>query len=227
MQNNLGTQPWPLQPLQGMAYTNIAPAVPQKRSFSDNEPAFPAQRPLQPRPPARSTDSPIPPVTNGESPVFVRSIGPDVQSELPKKRGRPSRAEAEERDRRLALEGKTHQPKKRPSKKLRPSIMEPLELKTEEILTPALQTPVTQSTAPRDESSSGKRRSRRKTGDETLIATGMSTEETNEREMAVAESPSDRLLASHREREVILPGSRSNVLSASESGRSHEDREPS
>lgn len=207
MRKSVTQQTWPIQPLPTTQYANIAPAVPQKRSFSEQEIPYPPHRPLQPRLVPRNTDSPVPSVTNGESPVFIRSLPVEPGPEQPKKRGRPSKAEVEERDRQLALEGKVYQPKKRPAKKPRPST-DPaaLELKLEDVApAPLLQTTPTRPGELREESSSGKRRSRRQTKDDAAAADPTPSREMQDLEQSVAESPSDRLLAS-RDREFVVSG---------------------
>lgn len=104
--------------VSGPSYVHIAPAVTTTRSVSATDPPTRRQPPLLPR----NTQSPLLSVTNGESPTLARTAGPDALGDLPKKRGRPKKAEAEERDRLLALQGKVHQPKRRPVKKARPSL---------------------------------------------------------------------------------------------------------
>lgn len=102
----------------GPPYVHIAPAIPAARSVSATDPPPRRQPTLLPR----NTESPLLSVTNGESPTFARAAGPDALGDLPKKRGRPKKAEAEERDRLLALQGKVHQPKRRSIKKARSSL---------------------------------------------------------------------------------------------------------
>ena len=70
--------------------------------FMHSDPGqWPPPRAIQPRP-SRSTDSPNPASTNGELISSTRTVGPDLGGERRKKRGRPTKEEAEERDRVLA-----------------------------------------------------------------------------------------------------------------------------
>ena len=160
----------------------------------------PTQRPIQPRPP-RSTDSPIPPTTNGEAFRILRPFAPPDPpgGDRRRKRGRPTKEEAEERDRRLAETGQTYEPKKRPSKKSRPSETPgPL---SEALMTvsPVMSTPSQQHIELKEETSSGKRRARRQREEEdaSLQAIPRSPPEDSGdgRSTDAAQSPSDRLLA--------------------------------
>lgn len=190
-------------------YVNIAPhpSGGPHRSISEQNPHLVTARPLVPRSSLRTTESPHPPVTNGESPIIIRNPMLEPAPEASRKRGRPSKAEVEERTRRLAAEGKEYQPKKR-AKKMRASLPpESAEPKEEESATPLLQTPSARAPEPpAEDSSNGKRRSKRQTREESpTVPTGATTEggptdEGQEPEPSVAESPSDRLLASHRNR---------------------------
>lgn len=203
-------------------YVNIAPAIPSGRSISESDPLLAARRPLQPRPaPIRATESPHPPVTNGESPVYSRGVLLDPAPEQSKKRGRPTKAEVAEREKAYAERGQTYQPKKRSAKRMRPSIgPESLSLKDEDTTTPLLQTPQARIVTPVEETSSGKRRSRRQPQTISPIQIpsagadlsrpeseqrqeqepGTENEREQEQEMNVAESPSDRVLAGYRDR---------------------------
>ena len=191
-------------------YVNILPATAApSRSFSAQLDVDPTRRPLQPRPSLRTTQSPNPPVTNGESPSYFSGAGAGSAPEAQKKRGRPSKEEAAERDRKLALEGKVYQPKKRPAKRMRQSLpADSPGLKDEESTTPLLQTPTARAPEDLEQTSSGRRRSRRQTRDESPITipsfnTAVQAEVGPEIERPMAESPSDRLLASHRNRDSV------------------------
>jgi len=217
MRRQHSQQPGPARPSASTTYVNIAPAVPAVapgRSFSAQLDVDFPRRPLQPRPTLRTTESPNPPVSNGESPIYTRITGVDSAPENPKKRGRPSKEAAAERDRKLALEGKVYQPKKRPAKRMRPSLPADMSsFKDEESSTPLLQTPIAHAPESIEQTSSGKRRSRRQTRDESPTTrpfdfTGTPLREREEEpepepEPQMAESPSDRLLASHRNRDSV------------------------
>lgn len=193
----------------GMSHVpTLAPAVPTRRPFAEYDPyasqQLQQQRTLQPRPP-RSTDSPVPAVTNGEGPSMIRPITMPELSHEPqrKKRGRPSKEEAEERDRALAAEGKVYQPKKRPTKKVRPSLETPLPSRTGDFAQVAVHTPQSRTSETREEGSSGKRKAKRPPREE--IASGV--EPTDDHPVSPqygAQSPSDRLLAPHRERDLDM-----------------------
>lgn len=213
-------------PLSSTPYVNIAPAIAPARSVSESDPLSATRRPLQPRPavPIR-TESPHPSVTNGESPVYARGALLDPAPEQSKKRGRPTKAEVAEREKAYAERGQTYQPKKRSTKRMRPSIgPDAMPLKDEEATTPLLQTPQPRIATPVEETSSGKRRSRRQPHAISPIqipsaGTDLSRPESElrqeqshgsgnepghetrqEPEMNVAESPSDRILAGYRDR---------------------------
>ncbi|KAK5941323.1 hypothetical protein PMZ80_006601 [Knufia obscura] len=215
MRRQQSQQPGPTRPYPSTTYVNIAPAAPvvaPGRSFSAQLDVDPTRRPLQPRPSLRATESPNPPVSNGESPIYMRNTALDSAPEPTKKRGRPSKEEAAERDRKLALEGKTYQPKKRPAKRMRPSLPADFpSFKDEESTTPLIQTPTARAPEPVEQTSSGKRRSRRQTRDESPSPSGGTAvrerEAEREPEPRMAESPSDRLLASHRNRDRDSAGS--------------------
>ncbi|KAK5273940.1 hypothetical protein LTR99_000804 [Exophiala xenobiotica] len=191
------SQTLPPMGLSAFAPQMFEPLIAQGRAAPAQEPPPPMHRNIQPRPP-RSTESPMPPTTNGEGFAILRHLGPETSIERPKKRGRPTKEEAEERDRRLAAVGQTYEPKRRPAKKPRPSetpgpLIEPF-LGT----SPSLQTPIAQRVEAKEESSSGKRRSRRR-GEEVSSSQNppprSSPEDSGgERSTDAAQSPSDRLL---------------------------------
>lgn len=217
MRKGLSQHSGPVRPYHPTtSYVNIAPAV-ASRPLSEPDPLLAARRPLQPRPPQiRTTESPNPPVTNGGSPVYSRSSLLDPVPEPTRKRGRPTKAEAAERDKAYAERGQTYQPKRRSIKRMRPSIgPEAPELKDEEVTTPLPQTPNTRILTPVGETSSGKRKSRRQPNVSPIQIPSGSAEpprqeseqgqqqeqgQEHEPEANVARSPSDRLLASHRDR---------------------------
>lgn len=197
----------------------------QTRNFTEPIPqlAAPIPRAIQPRP-ARSTDSPAPASTNGEpSLTIVRTVGSTEygSSERRKKRGRPTKEEAEERDRLLAAEGKVYEPKKRPSKKFRTStgtLVPGEEEATAAATGPAFsdivaQTPVEQRIEPKEEtSSSGKRRTLRArqesnqttsqsaAGASAIITTPQQATFPKQDSDRPAESPTDRFMARFGER---------------------------
>jgi hypothetical protein len=181
----------------------------QTRIFTEPAQLQHVPRAIQPRP-SRSTDSPAPASTNGEGLTIVRTVGPEFGVEKRKKRGRPTKEEAEERDRLLAAEGKVYEPKKRPSKKFRASTGTPIPVTGEPSnLSLSSQTPA-KTIESREDSSSGKRRRRRQASQLSVQPPGQPAspirrigEDPSER---LAESPSDRLLARIGER---APGERS------------------
>lgn len=196
----LQSRPLPPQmPITFAHNPNIAPAVPIQRQYPEPESFHGQPRQLQPRLP-RSTDSPGPSVTNGEGPVLLRAHAPEIPQEIKKKRGRPSKEEAEERDRALAAEGKVYQPKKRATKKFRASTGTPGPEASAggEASSSILQTPSRRIDFG-DEGSSGKRRSARQQGESTEDNPRSGITEPEDTHSQGAESPSDRLLASHRE----------------------------
>lgn len=209
----------PVRPhLSATPYVSIAPALAPGRSVSESDPLIATRRPLQPRPlQIRATESPNPPVTNGESPVYTRGTLLDPAPEPSRKRGRPTKAEAAERERAYAEKGQTYMPKKRSNKRMRPSIGPDAQpLKDEDTLTPIRQTPPPRTFGPAEETSSGRRRSRRQPQDISPIqipgagaGTDISRSGSEQRhghdtepepDTNVAESPSDRLLAGNRDR---------------------------
>lgn len=208
----------------------LAPALPGRRTFTEYDPYAPQsqqqQRTLQPRPP-RSTDSPNPAVTNGDpGPSVIRPVAPpeSVQEPQRKKRGRPSKEEAEERDRALAAEGKVYQPKKRPAKKARPSMETPLTVRTSDVSAATVHTPMTQTSEVREASSSGKRRTKRQAHEEESQGHDR-REERSVSSQPPARSPSDRLLATHRERETGIMTPREFPRSPADSASKNEAKE--
>jgi hypothetical protein len=213
LMNSRSTETYPPSATSASPY----PQMHQTRVFTEPATLQHIPRAIQPRP-ARSTDSPAPASTNGEGFTIVRTVGPEFGVEKRKKRGRPTKEEAEERDRLLAAEGKIYEPKKRPSKKFRASTGTPIPVTGEPSnASPSSQTPA-KTVEPREDSSSGKRRLRRQASGLSIHPPGQPAspmrrvgEEPSER---MAESPSDRLLARISERG---PGERS--VSGDPSGR--------
>ena len=208
MRRQHGPQSGPPRPYPLTTYAPIAPAPSgvSGRSFSYGDPNYPPGRTLIARPSVRTTASPNPSVTNGESPSMLRSAPIEQElSDPPPKRGRPSKAAVEERDRKLAAEGKTYVPKKRPVKRQRSSLAPgETEPKEEESSTPLLQTPSARAPELPRESSSGKRRRRTKELSPLIsMSAGAEVRQQDvepEGESNVAESPSDRLFPGHRDR---------------------------
>lgn len=181
---------------------------PPTRAVSEHDfnPA-PAQRTLQPRPP-RTTDSPHPASTNGEAFTILRPFAPELGVERRRKRGRPTKEEAEERDRRLAATGQTYEPKKRPAKKPRPSDTPHSLSETFSTRSPGVETPSAPRTDPQEETSSGKRRRRFQNYDDPMSGRQPKSpleDSGNEKSIEVAQSPSDRLLLRSNERTQALP----------------------
>lgn len=211
-QSQRAPQPYPQSATLASPYP---PPIHQTRIFTEPAHLQAIPRAIQPRP-SRSTDSPAPASTNGEGLTIVRTIGPDFGVEKRKKRGRPTKEEAEERDRLLAAEGKVYEPKKRPSKKFRASTGTPIPVGGEPSnLSPSSQTPA-KTIESKEDSSSGKRRLRRQ-------ASGLSVQppppvspvrRAGDDPDRTAESPSDRLLARISERG---PEERASASSAGES----------
>jgi hypothetical protein len=179
-------------------------SLPSGRMFTEPAQLQPLPRAIQPRP-ARSTDSPAPSSTNGEGLTIVRTVGPPEFGDLKrKKRGRPTKEEAEERDRILAEQGKVYEPKKRPSKKFRASTGTPVPVGEGPSTTfIAHEHTPARTIEPKEDSSSGKRRSRRPAGHLSILPPGQPGSPprriAGESSKAV-ESPSDRLLARYSER---------------------------
>jgi hypothetical protein len=203
IQNPRGPQPLPLSATH---LTSPYPgSLPSGRMFTEPAQLQPLPRAIQPRP-ARSTDSPAPSSTNGEGLTIVRTIGPPEFGDLKrKKRGRPTKEEAEERDRILAEQGKVYEPKKRPSKKFRASTGTPVPVgEGPSTFIPHEETPA-RTIEPKEDSSSGKRRSRRPAGQLSILPPGQPSSPprriAGESSKAV-ESPSDRLLARYSERAI-------------------------
>ena len=183
--------------LASQVSASFPPAFPQTRPYAEypHLQPQPAPRPIQPRP-SRSTDSPNPASTNGETLTIVRTVGPDTGGERRKKRGRPTKEEVEERTALLAAEGKTYEPKKRPSKKFRASTGTPIPVSELTPTSPTVQTPLPQTVEAKEDSSSGKRRSKRQSSLQGLqTQEGPSSPTTRTGDDKPAESPSDRLLA--------------------------------
>ncbi len=203
--------------LQGYHQQQLAPYPAEPRGISETEALPQTQRPLQPRPP-RSTDSPNPPnppTTNGEQFRILRPFAPpDPPGDRRRKRGRPTKEEAEERDRRLAETGQTYEPKKRPTKKSRPS--ETPGSLSEAFLTtsPVASTPLLQHIEPREETSSSKRRSRRQHEEEEeglskrRLSRSPPYDSGDGRSTDAAQSPSDRLLARPERSQAVSSVSR-------------------
>lgn len=173
----------------------------------------PAQRTLQPRPP-RMTDSPLPSTTNGEAFTILRPFAPELGVERRRKRGRPTKEEAEERDRRLAATGQTYEPKKRPSKKPRPSDTPHSLSETFSTRSPGVETPSAPRTDPQEETSSGKRRRRYQNYEDPphgLQPKSPVEDSGNEKSIDVAQSPSDRLLLRSNERTQAVAAVARNI----------------
>ncbi|KAL6249014.1 hypothetical protein RBB50_004077 [Rhinocladiella similis] len=175
------------------------PHAMQGRSVSGQEPPPPTHRSIKPRPP-RSTESPMASTTGAEGFTILGPYAPEAGIERRKKRGRPTKEEVEERERRLALVGQTYEPKKRPAKKPRSSETPAALSESLPGTSPTLQTPVVQRTEPKEETSSGKRKSRRR-GDGYEPSTSQAAppraspeDSVGERSPEAAQSPSDRLL---------------------------------
>ncbi|KIW22993.1 uncharacterized protein PV07_11229 [Cladophialophora immunda] len=186
-------------PGPGFPQPQLAPYPPEVRAVSESDLPQPTQRPIQPRPP-RSTDSPIPPTTNGEGFRILRPFTqPEPPGEKRRKRGRPTKEEAEERDRKLAEAGQTYEPKRRPAKKSRPSETPSSLSEALATTSPVMQTPRLQQITPKEETSSGKRRSRRQRDEGESSRQALSRSPGDEsgdgRSTDAAQSPSDRLLA--------------------------------
>ncbi|ETN43619.1 uncharacterized protein HMPREF1541_02778 [Cyphellophora europaea CBS 101466] len=194
MQNPRAQAPYPQSATLASPYP---PTIPQTRIFTEPAQLQHIPRAIQPRP-SRSTDSPAPASTNGEGLTIVRTVGPEFGVEKRKKRGRPTKEEAEERDRLLAAEGKVYEPKKRPSKKFRASTGTPVPVGGESSnLSPSAQTPA-RTIESKEDSSSGKRRLRRQASQISVQPPphpmSPRTRPSDDPERS-AESPSDRLLA--------------------------------
>lgn len=216
MRRSFPLQSGSMRPYPPATYVTIAPNLAPTRSVSAQDPHSATQRHMQhiqPRPMIRTTESPNPPVTNGESPTYLRGPFPEPISGQPmtRKRGRPNKEAVAERTAKLAAEGKVYQPKKRPTKRPRPSEgPEARDMKNEEASTPLLQTPTTRIAEPTERSSSGKRRARRQDRGESPpagVSAGTETqqielgpEHEQESILSAAESPSDRLFPGHRDR---------------------------
>ncbi|KIX01661.1 uncharacterized protein Z518_09387 [Rhinocladiella mackenziei CBS 650.93] len=198
---------------QAYAPQQLGPSVPPVRTVSEHELHPPTHRSIQPRPP-RSTDSPMPPATNGEAFTILRPFAPELGMERRRKRGRPTKEEAEERDRRLAAAGQTYEPKKRPAKKPRPSgTPSSLSEALPGTLPGSQTTPLSQHVEPKEETSSGKRRSKRQREEDESSQQALPRspldDSGNERSTEAAQSPSDRLLLRKDERaQAVASGAR-------------------
>lgn len=192
--------------VQVFAPRSLGPSQAYGRAVSEHEVHAPLHRSIQPRPPRTTTESPMPATTNGEAFTILRPFVPELGVERRRKRGRPTKEEVEERDRRLAAVGQTYEPKKRPAKRQRPSgtpgsLSEPIAGTS-----PGAQTPLAQTVQEKEESSSGRRRLRRQQEEATSSArqepAGSPPPEDsgNERSTDAAQSPSDRLLLRSNER---------------------------
>lgn len=217
-----------LPPLQHRSFSALSPAgyahqptgstVPQVRAVSELEFQPPIHRSIQPRPP-RSTDSPMPPVTNGEVFTILQPFGSELGVERRRKRGRPTREEAEERDRRLAAVGQTYEPKKRAPKKLRLSGT-PGSLSEARIGTsPGRHTSMLQQLEHTEEGSSLRRASRQQPAEEDPIQQHSGPQSPlddsgNERSTDAAQSPSDRLLLRSGERAQAVVAMGPNIAEA-------------
>jgi hypothetical protein len=179
-------------------HQTLAPYPADLRATSEPELPQTTQRPLQPRPP-RSTDSPVPATTNGEGFRILRPFATSgLEGERRRKRGRPTKEEAEERDRRLAESGQTYEPKKRPAKKARPSEVPSLLAESPLSTSPTMSTPFVQHQEAQEPTSSGKRRVRRqREGEEAQQPRTRSPQDSSGDGQSTdpAQSPSDRLLA--------------------------------
>jgi hypothetical protein len=195
----------------GLYHQPIAPHPADPRVLEADLPP-PTQRPIKPRP-LRSTDSPNPPTTNGEQFRILRPFAPpEPLGEKRRKRGRPTKEEAEERDRRLAESGQTYEPKKRPTKKSRPSGTPGSLSEFVPTTSPVMSTPLLQHIEARDETSSGKRRSKRQRDEREqspqLPSRSPHDDSGDGRSTDAAQSPSDRLLARPERSQAIAPLSR-------------------
>jgi hypothetical protein len=200
-------QPFPPAGLQvASPYPQPAPQPRLYTSFEAEHLQYAQQqlpRPIQPRP-SRSTDSPNPASTNGETFTIMRTAGPEMSGERQrKKRGRPTKEEAEERDRQLAAEGKVYEPKKRATKKFRASTGTPVPISEAPFpISPVAHlTPLPQTVEAKEDSSSGKRRSKRRASLTQGEPSSPVTRLTDAKDDKAAESPSDRLLARFGDRE--------------------------
>ncbi|KIV95652.1 hypothetical protein PV10_03278 [Exophiala mesophila] len=165
------------------------------RAASDHDIRAAPQRAIQPRPP-RTSNSPRPPATNGESFTIISAYTPDQMPERRRKRGRPTKEEAEERDRRLAASGQTYERKKRPAKKARPSETPGSLSEFAATTSPQPHTPFLQLETGH-EVSSGRRSMRPQDDDESSLPAQPRSppdDSGNERSLDVVPSPSDRLL---------------------------------
>ncbi|EXJ78214.1 hypothetical protein A1O3_09375 [Capronia epimyces CBS 606.96] len=181
----------------------LIPSLAQVRAVSEHELQPPTHRSIQPRPP-QGTDSPMPPTTNGEAFTILRPFAPEPGVERRKKRGRPTKEEAEERDRRLAAAGQTYEPKRRSAKKARLSGTPGSLSEPRPGTSPGLPTAMSPRAEHIQEASSEKQRPRQATKQEEspehAAALSPLDDSGNERSTDAAQSPSDRLLLRSGER---------------------------
>lgn len=220
--------------LHGYAPQPLGPNVAPVRAVSEHDLHPPTHRTIQPRPP-RTTDSPVPSTTNGEPFRILRPFAPpELGVERRRKRGRPTKEEAEERDRLLRAAGQTYEPKRRPAKKPRPSETPGSASEALPGTSPGLQTPQLERAEPREETSSGKKRARRQREEEgssqRAVPRSPLEDSGNERSTdAAAQSPSDRLLLRSNERSLAAAAvardlqSVQSPLSEQEPGQKHDD----
>jgi len=190
----------------------LGPQPLSTRAVSEHEYNPPTQRALQPRPP-RTTDSPLP-TTNGEAFTILRPFAPELGVDRRRKRGRPTKEEAEERDRRLAATGQTYEPKKRPAKKPRPSDTPHSLTEVFSTRSPGAETPSVTRTDPQEETSSGKRRRRYQNFEDSSQGPQPKSpleDSGNERSIDAAQSPSDRLLLRSNERAQAVASVARNI----------------
>ncbi|EXJ88436.1 hypothetical protein A1O1_05366 [Capronia coronata CBS 617.96] len=146
----------------------------------------------------------MPSVTNGEAFTILRPFAPEIGVERRRKRGRPTREEAEERDRRLAAAGQIYEPKKRSAKKARLSGTPGSFTDPRPGTSPGMETPLSQHAEHLGEASGGRRRPKQqleKEGSPRHAAPQSPLDDSgNERSTDAAHSPSDRLLLRSGER---------------------------
>ncbi|KAK4938612.1 hypothetical protein LTR10_020963 [Elasticomyces elasticus] len=205
MYEDMRTRAFSSMSFQASAPSFLGPSQAHGRTVSEHELQPPLHRSIQPRP-ARTTDSPMPITTNGEAFTILRPFVPELGPERRRKRGRPTKEEVEERDRRLAAVGQTYEPKKRSAKRPRPSGTPGSLSEPPTGTSPRLETPLTQPVQAREETSSSRRRSRRQHEEATYstrqepAGSPPPEDSGNERSSGAAQSPSDRLLLRSNER---------------------------
>lgn len=193
-------------------HMRMGPNPTPTRAVSDHDIRAPPQRPIQPRPP-RTSNSPLPPSTNGEAFTILRPFAPDQALERRRKRGRPTKEEAEERDRMLAASGQTYERKKRPIKKARPSETPGSLSEFAATTSPQPHTPFLQLETGQD-ASSGRRSMRPQDDDDSSLPAQPRSppdDSGNERSLDVVPSPSDRLLLRSNVAQAISAVSRDAV----------------